>query len=109
MTYGASRLDLLLIERLILYLLAKWSGSMSAENICTYICVSRDFFFLDRPSNGQFENVRVLLKEREREREILHIALTKVAVLIADGSRHLFKNDMMTCAFQVLAASYVGQ
>lgn len=44
MTYGASRLDLS-IERLILYLLAKWSGSMSAENICTYICNLTISFF----------------------------------------------------------------
>lgn len=40
---------------------------------------------------------------------LTHIALTKVAVLIADRSIHLFENDMMTCVFQVLAVSYVGQ
>jgi len=53
MTYGASRLDLLLIERLILYLLAKWSGSMSAKNICSYICNLT--IFLDQFLNSRFE------------------------------------------------------
>lgn len=66
MTYGASRLDLLLIERLILYLLAKWSGSMSAENIHNLHLRSHDFPFLFLPSffyitrslNNRFERSR---------------------------------------------------
>ena len=100
MTYGASRLDLLLIERLILYLLTKRSGSISAENICIYICSLRIFL------KSIF---KLPTQIRSKVKVLTYIPLTKVTVLVADRSIHFPENDMMTCVFQVLAISYVGQ